>query len=70
MSNETKTEVGQVWESRDVRDAGRRVRIVDPFTPVGPDHVVVVNVETHRRSKLRKATLRQRYQLVEPGGAS
>ena len=54
----TAIRVGQVWASRDRRDAGRRVRVEE----VGPSFVCVRGV---RRSRMRRTTLTERYRLVE-----
>lgn len=50
--------VGQVWESRDHRETGRRVTVEQ----VGGCGVTVRSV---RRSSLRHETLRRYYRLVQ-----
>lgn len=54
----TAVRVGQVWASRDRRDAGRRVTV---------EHVdhSFATVRSVRRSRMRIATLTSRYRLVE-----
>ena len=54
----TAVRVGQVWASRDRRDGGRRVVVEE----VGTAFVCVRGV---RRSRMRRATLTERYRLVE-----
>ena len=53
---------GQVWESRDRRDAGRKVRVVD-----ADEHGAYLQSLTGpgRRTWARAATLRRYYRLVE-----
>lgn len=58
---------GQVWESRDYRDAGRRVLLVSrPYAQVRRGLVVgVENARTGRQGSIRLRTLLSKFRLVE-----
>lgn len=63
MADPKDIKVGQVWESKDPRDNGRRVHIEN----VGPhelSRVAVRNIVTRKRTVLQKTTLLRTYRKV------
>jgi hypothetical protein len=58
----TEPRTGQIWESKDSRDSGRRVRIVNATSLA--KRVAARNVETDRFSAIRRDELQSRWFLV------
>jgi hypothetical protein len=56
--NDTKVKVGQVWESLDPRDMGRKVTVVS----IGSECVIV---QSSRRSRIRGDRFTGSYKLVK-----
>ena len=64
--SETGIEVGQRWRSRDKRDNGRTVEVVEVDQRIGIPvaELFVTTSRGGRRSRMRVRTLRTRYELV------
>lgn len=56
--------IGTIWESKDLRDNGRRVKVVE----ANETHVYVENLDTGRRSRSKRGALVQWYFPVEEEG--
>lgn len=75
MTSHQPIEVGQLWADKDPREAGRVVRVVGKTLGLARVNDVVVEVVrgaddsrtrgVGRRNRLREATLRKRYRLIE-----
>jgi hypothetical protein len=70
MSSREEIKVGQVWESRDSRERGLRATVLDIDAGVNTYGNGFVTVQRFRKSRMRASTLRSRYSLIKPRGAS
>lgn len=66
MRDDIEVAAKQVWRSRDPRDDGRSVRVVQIHRhSLSFSYVEVVNVVTGRNTAIRDDVFRRRYEYVE-----